>query len=155
MKREMGMDASEAENPTAFQANNQHERNLAEKLAAKIYLLTKIKCPPVQHAYLDLVRELLANLRKKRERIRFLFGFVFFLSNKLSKIFLLKKGGETLAYALDLLKEVDGFAKETLEGYMKASTLRLQDDMGHSVLRKKLLRYILCKQRNQLFVDNV
>lgn len=108
------MDASEAENPTAFQANNQHERNLAEKLAAKIYLLTKIKCPPVQHAYLDLVRELLANLR-----------------------------GETLAYALDLLKEVDGFAKETLEGYMKASTLRLQDDMGHSVLRKKLLRYIL------------
>jgi len=70
------------------------------------------------------------------------------LSNKLSKIFLLKKGGETLAYALDLLKEVDGFAKETLEGYMKASTLRLQDDMGHSVLRKKLLRYILCKKRN-------
>lgn len=68
----------------------------------------------MQHAYLDLVRELLANLR-----------------------------GETLTYALDLLKEVDEYAKVALEGYMKASTLRLQDDMGHSVLRKKLLRYIL------------
>lgn len=96
MKREMGLDVSEQENPTAYQVNNQHERNLAEKLAAKIYLLTKIKCPPVQHAYLDLVRELLANLR-----------------------------GETLTYALDLLKEVDEYAKVALEGYMKASTLRL------------------------------
>ncbi|KAL4459843.1 hypothetical protein ABPG74_003369 [Tetrahymena malaccensis] len=117
MKRETGIHQDEVQSALLVQ----NEKFLAQKLHEKSYLLTKIKCPPVQYAYLDLVRSFISNLKK-----------------------------ESLTYTLDLLREIDNYSKSYIESQLKASTLRIQDDMGHSVLRKKLLRYTL---RNRIIYE--